>query len=222
LQAQVARQLVQNAIRRSPQPPQDVFDLGCGTGLVAEMVARRWPEARITAVDNAPVMLERARRKIPHLRVIADDIASCSFTSAFDLAFSSMALHWLPKPRTALENWMKGLKPRGCLFAALLTEGSFEEWRSLCAAENLDDGLWPLPRADFADGFMTEMQTLRVDYPSAKDFLYRLKATGASTPRPGHRPFKPAILRNLLAGAPVPFTVTYRVLYIEAPSPESI
>ena len=35
------------------EAPQTVVDLGCGTGNVAQILAARWPRARIVGVDNS-------------------------------------------------------------------------------------------------------------------------------------------------------------------------
>jgi malonyl-CoA O-methyltransferase len=135
-----------------------------------------------------------------------------------------MALHWSPDAAATLAGWQKGLKTGGKLFTALLVDGSFKEWRDLCAANNVPDGLWPLPETGFAGGIAGEIETqsIEVDYPSARDFLSRLKAIGAAAPRPGHKPFGATLMRRLLASATTPFAITYRVLYIEAPSVNSI
>jgi malonyl-CoA O-methyltransferase len=214
MQAEIAKHLVEKVTRAGLQP-NTVLDIGCGTGFVAEIAAQRWPRARITAIDSAPAMLKEMRRKIPEAFVIEGDIAERCFEPEFDLILSSMALHWLSDPRAALEKWRRWLKPQGRLFVTVLLEGSFQEWRDLCAAQGLADGLWPMPRADFASGFAVEDQSICVPYSSARDFLRRLKTIGAAAPRSGHRPFNPAIMRRLLARAPRPFSVTYRVLYIE-------
>jgi malonyl-CoA O-methyltransferase len=216
IQTEVASCLVQKATRVSPTP-KNILDIGCGTGLVAKAAAQQWPDAALTAIDAAPAMLEEAKRKIPRLRVIEGDISERKFGPEFDLILSSMALHWLPDPRRALELWRSWLKPGGHLFAAALIEGSFQEWCDLCAAEGLTDGLWLFPTVDFAAGFDHEEQSIRVSYLSVAEFLHRLKAIGANTPRPDHRPFDAASMRRLLARAPKPFAITYRVLYIMMP-----
>lgn len=215
-QAEIASRLVLKAASLM-QAPKNVLDIGCGTGLVAKAAVQQWPNAALTAVDAAPAMLKEAKRKISSLRVIEGDISERKFGPEFDLILSSMALHWLPNPRAALERWRSWLKPGGHLFAAALIEGSFQEWRDLCAAEGLADGLWLFPAANFAADLDCEEQMIRVSYPSAAEFLHRLKAIGADTPRLDHRPFNVANMRRLLARAPKPFAVTYRVLYIMMP-----
>lgn len=45
--------------------PQRALDLGTGTGTVALIVARRFPEAEVVGADLAPAMLVEARRKAP-------------------------------------------------------------------------------------------------------------------------------------------------------------
>jgi malonyl-CoA O-methyltransferase len=216
VQAQIAKHLVEKAIRHMPSSPATVLDIGCGTGFVAEAVAHRWPQAHITAIDQAPSMLAQAQRKIPDLQVIAGDIATAQFAPSFDLILSSMALHWLADPPAALIRWQKWLKPQGRLFVALLIEGSFQEWRDLCAASGIADSLWPFPRADFAKGLAakTDLQEMSIAYASAENFLHRLKAIGACSPKPGAKPLATSLMRRLLDDAPQPFAVTYRVLYL--------
>jgi len=219
VQAQIALRLVQKALRRLLQPPESILDIGCGTGFVSIAAARYWPFAEITAMDAAPAMLDEARRKLPRLQTVRRDIAEVVLESRYDVILSSMALHWLREPQKALWQWQKGLKPDGHMFIALLVEGSFSEWRDHCAMQGMRDGLWPFPSADLAGiSPHNELEEIKVDYPSVTDFLRQLKHIGAATPRPGHRAFDVASMRRVLAEAPAPFGVTYRVLYIEAPA----
>jgi len=216
VQSEVASYLVQKAARVM-RAPKNILDIGCGTGFVAKAAAQQWPGAALTAVDAAPSMLKEAKWKIPHLHIVEGDISERRFGPEFDLILSSMALHWLPDPRRSLEQWRGWLKPGGRLFAATLIKGSFWEWRELCANEGLTDGLWIFPPADFAAGFEIEGQSICVPYASAREFLHRLKAIGAGTPRADHRPFDAACMRRLLRRAAKPFAVTYRVLYTVMP-----
>jgi ubiquinone/menaquinone biosynthesis C-methylase UbiE len=53
------------ALDALPAPPTHVLDVGTGTGNAALLLARRFPDARVTGVDLAPEMVERARAKVP-------------------------------------------------------------------------------------------------------------------------------------------------------------
>jgi len=46
-------------------PPDRVLDLGTGTGTVALIVARRFPEAEVVGVDISGKMVDAARQKLP-------------------------------------------------------------------------------------------------------------------------------------------------------------
>ncbi|MGE3624489.1 MAG: trans-aconitate 2-methyltransferase [Bdellovibrionales bacterium] len=223
MQAHVAACLVEMAAGDVRHLPRAILDIGCGTGLVAQAARSHWPEAGIFGIDGAPSMLAEARRKLPGLKTQQADIAHIELRPEFDLVLSSMALHWMPNPFRTLRGWQKGLKSNGRLFAALLVDGSFAEWRALCASEGTRDGLWPLPRPDFADGLAVTCkdQKLVLDDSSVRAFLQRLKKTGAAAARPGHRPFETGRMRRLLAAAPTPFSVTYRILYVRLSAPSS-
>ncbi|HSL50627.1 MAG TPA: methyltransferase domain-containing protein, partial [Candidatus Deferrimicrobiaceae bacterium] len=40
--------------------PGEVYDLGAGAGNVTRLIKERWPEARVTGVDDSPAMLAKA------------------------------------------------------------------------------------------------------------------------------------------------------------------
>lgn len=218
MQAEVAQHLVDWAT--PPVSPVDILDIGAGTGFVSKAVEKRWPGATVTALDSAPNMLHRAQQKMPHLNIIIGDAARIDITTRYDAIFCSMVLHWLPDPVDALQRWQSWLKPGGKLYAALLVEGSFHEWRMLCRSSGLKDGLWNMPPLQFAQDMAsrTERHVFPVTYLSAKDFLRRLKTTGASQPRAGHEVLKIAAMRSLLHRAPKPFSVSYETLYVEIPA----
>ena len=56
--------------------PARIVDLGCGAGNVTRLLAQRWPDARLTGVDSAPAMLERAREALPSAHFESADIRS--------------------------------------------------------------------------------------------------------------------------------------------------
>lgn len=216
VQADIAQKLVTWAKPRC-SAPQSLLDIGCGTGFVAAELYRQWPEAKITALDAAPDMLRQAQRKVPHLSVVAGDASTIDMPDKFDAMFSSMALHWMPNPLAVLQHWQKWLTPTGRIFVALPVAGSFEEWRSLCRQHHIEDGLWNLPEAEFADGLANRSEKLAIPahYGSAQEFLHSMKDTGASTARVGYRAVSISRLRKLLTSSARPMTVTFRLVFLE-------
>lgn len=213
LQEEVADRLV---MRAKFSRPNTILDIGCGTGHLTMRIAARWPEARITALDASRAMLDVVARKLPQAETLRCDAAEIAPSRTYDLIFSSMALHWLPEPRAALGHWIRLLNPGGRLYVALPIEGSLSEWREVCAAAGVRDGLWSFPPADFAEGLVrsSEVETHSIDHRTAREFLDSMKKTGAHTPRLNHRPTPAGTLRRLLESSSSHFIATYRVLYL--------
>ncbi len=99
------------------QDPQVIADLGCGTGSLTRMLHERWPEARVTGVDNSPEMLEHAfRLTIPgRLEFAQADIATWFSEAPLDLIVSNAALQWIHDHAAVLTRWSKMLSPAGTL-----------------------------------------------------------------------------------------------------------
>src|ERR1700751_3309689 len=64
-----------------------VYDLGCGPGNSAELLLRRFPDARIVGLDTSDAMLAHARARAPRTRFVKQDIANWAPDDQPDLIF---------------------------------------------------------------------------------------------------------------------------------------
>ncbi|GJD60412.1 trans-aconitate 2-methyltransferase [Methylobacterium frigidaeris] len=95
--------------------PARVVDLGCGPGNSTALLAARFPDAAITALDSSPAMLEEARRTLPGLTFVEADLAAWEPDAAPDLIFANAVLQWLPDHAVLLPRLAGVLAPGGCL-----------------------------------------------------------------------------------------------------------
>jgi trans-aconitate 2-methyltransferase len=96
------------------ESPKVAYDLGAGTGNVTELLAQRWPDARVIGVDNSPEMLERAER-VENLEWQQGDIGTWRPDQPADLIFSNAALHWVTGHTDLFSGLMSALAPGGLL-----------------------------------------------------------------------------------------------------------
>jgi len=94
-----------------------VADLGCGPGNSTEVLAKRWPDAEFTGVDNAAAMIDTARREQPKHQWIERDIAEWAVAESrlFDVVFSNAALQWVPNHETIMPGLLARTAPNGVL-----------------------------------------------------------------------------------------------------------
>lgn len=92
-----------------------VYDLGCGPGNSTAPLKARWPEARVTGVDNNPAMLEKAAASHPDLTFEAGDASLWTPAEPADVIFSNACIHWVPDHAALLPRLLGALKPGGVL-----------------------------------------------------------------------------------------------------------
>jgi trans-aconitate 2-methyltransferase len=95
--------------------PKRVYDLGCGTGNITQLIAQRWPGAKITGVDDSAQMLAQAAREISDIEWVQQGLAQWRPSQPADLIFSNAALHWLPSHETLFPALVESLNPAGVL-----------------------------------------------------------------------------------------------------------
>ncbi len=118
--------------------PQQVVDLGAGTGEASLSLRRRFRSAAITAIDVAPQMLLQAyRRQWPWRRFwrVCADARSLPFANnSVDLIFSNLMLQWCDDPLPALAEMQRVLKPGGVLLLSSFGPQTLHELRAAWAA----------------------------------------------------------------------------------------
>jgi tetratricopeptide (TPR) repeat protein len=106
----------------------DILVAGCGSGQHAILIARRYPRARILAIDLSLASLAYAWRKTRELGVAnieyaqADILALGSMGRSFDLVEASGVLHHLADPFAGWRVLLSLLRPGGFMSLGLYSE----------------------------------------------------------------------------------------------------
>ncbi|MEW5726629.1 MAG: methyltransferase domain-containing protein [Pseudomonadota bacterium] len=215
----VARRVLSRPIPAAPR----VLEVGCGTGLLTRrllpLLGGDW-----LVTDIAPAMVAAARASAcaPGAGFRVMDGEHPDVEGPFDLIVSNLAAQWFQDLPAALARLASLLAPGGRLVLSTLGEGSLREWRDAHAALGLACGTPAYPSRDQladwlpagrATGVVAEAFAVR--YPDGRAFGAALKAIGAGTPKPGHRPLSPGALRRVLSVLGAPAAVTYEILIAE-------
>ena len=126
--------------RVSLDSPRTIVDLGCGAGNVTEALKARWPEARITGVDNSPEMLARARERAPGIAWLEADVGGWRPESPVDLLYSNAALHWIEDHATVFPRLLAHVAPGGVI--AIQMPRNWEAPPHTSISEVARDGPW--------------------------------------------------------------------------------
>ncbi|MGN7134650.1 trans-aconitate 2-methyltransferase [Rhodococcoides corynebacterioides] len=94
--------------------PRRIVDLGCGPGNSTLLLADRWPDAALDALDSSAEMVSAARRN--GLAAEQGDVRNWTPTEDTDLVVSNALLQWVPEHRKLLAAWARAL-PRGAVIA---------------------------------------------------------------------------------------------------------
>lgn len=98
--------------------PANILDVGCGTGVVTRLAARRFPSARVTGIDLSNGMLRSAAELCRYegiadrVRLVHQDAERLEFPDgAFDCVLSLFALRHFPDPLRALREMRRVVRP---------------------------------------------------------------------------------------------------------------
>ena len=108
------------------RPAGEVLEIGGGSGAMADAVARRFPEVRLTVTDVDPVMVDSAEERLrrhPHVRVQHADVTALPFAAdSFDVVTSYLMLHHVIDWREALAEVARVAVPGGTILGYDLTD----------------------------------------------------------------------------------------------------
>jgi len=195
LQKEVANRLVER-MSLMAMKPVSILDAGSGTGFVSQLLAERFPKAKITALDIACNMLKQAKTKRSlkqrwnrQLRYVNADVESLPFADAsVELVISGLTLQWCQDLPKAFKEFKRVLAPGGLLLFSSLGPDTLQELRHswaevddvphVNAFADMHDVGDALMQSGFLDPVM-DMEMLTVTYKDVKTVMRDLKQIGA-------------------------------------------
>lgn len=122
--------------------PLRVLDLGAGTGLLSEQILARTPDLRLTLLDRAPDMLERASARLAAAApaVLVADLDAPLPGQDYDVVMSALAIHHLEDEakRALFARVHTALASGGIFINAEQVAGSDEAEQALFESTHLD------------------------------------------------------------------------------------
>lgn len=155
-----------------------IADIGCGTGVLLEIAASKYPKAKLLGIDPDPISLLIAKRRIEKYgkRIILKKAFAESLPfddNSIDVCFSTFAFHHMPDPikRKAILEMHRVLKPGG--WTVIVDFGETQSWllRKILFFEKLEyiegnfNGVIPqyLKKAGFKNIKVVERKYVLID-----------------------------------------------------------
>jgi malonyl-CoA O-methyltransferase len=208
LQRQTGDQLLDRLSLVTLQPKR-ILDLGVGTGRNLTLLAKRYPNAQMLALDIAPAMLQHARQRyqkesglkrwLPYSNTpfyLAGDAEKLPLAdNSVDLVFANLALQWCD-PRMSFAEIQRILRPDGLLMFTTLGPDTLRELRQAWAEVddyphvNMFYDMHDVGEAMMAAGLaepVLDTDRYTLTYDSAMALMKDLKVLGARNVNSGRR-----------------------------------
>jgi trans-aconitate 2-methyltransferase len=161
--------------------PRRVVDLGCGPGHLTGLLAARWPDAELDALDSSPEMVADAQARGVAAREA--DVRDWHPGETDDVVVTNAVLQWVPGHAELLVSWVAGM-PKGGWFA-MQVPGNFTAPSHTLLRELLAEPAWRgrvTVRDELAVSMPTEYADSIADLGAEVDawettYLHRLTGT---------------------------------------------
>lgn len=196
---------------------QNILDIGSGTGALIELIAAKYPVAKVTGLDIAEGMLKRSTGRVSNknIRFVLGDGENLPFgENEFDLIVSSLSLQWMD-PKRVFSEVARVLKPRGSFFFSTFGPATLIELKKLGWSINdfpsqaqLEKSLRP-----YFDGVEVVGEVNLKQYNSIFELFSYLKNIGAQNP--AQKKNKGLMTINKMRSLfPANGKVTYEIYYL--------
>ncbi len=115
----------------------DWFDLGSGTGLLADDIEKCFLKQKVCRVDFCNKMLLMNKKESKKILWDLNKGLHPSIKNA-PLLVSNFCIHWLNNPEKILESWFMKLQSGGKLIISYPTNNCFLEWKNTCKNNQIE------------------------------------------------------------------------------------
>ena len=143
------------------------FDLGAGTGYLADLLEKNFMNIKVQRIDFSPNMLKENKKNSQTILWDLNDDLPPSINNA-SLIISSFCFHWLNEPEKKLRKWYERLLPGGLLIVLFPNNESFPEWKDTCKRNDIEYSGIALPCTNSLQRFVKENEIFLI-----KEFNYR-------------------------------------------------
>lgn len=92
----------------------EILDVGSSMSILAQIFSiEECPQ--ITAFDISKIIIEKAKKKAPHINFSVDNAQNPTIKGEWDILHAGEIIEHLPNPKEALKNWNKLIKKDGLL-----------------------------------------------------------------------------------------------------------
>lgn len=200
LPREAGKRLLESLDYLDDRQPAVVLEVGCGTGHTAAILKKRWPKARVIALDAALPMLRQAKSQAgwwkPFTRLCGDAAALPLADGSVDVIVSNLTLPFVNDIAAVLAGFRRVLKPGGLLVCS--TYGSETLGELDYAFSKADDAphVHPFaPIATFGDALMRagfrdpviDRDLFTLTYADLPALMAELRALGYANTRTDRR-----------------------------------
>ena len=143
------------------------FDLGAGTGYLADLLEKNFMNINVKRIDFSPNMLKENKKNSQTILWDLNDDLPPNINNA-SLIISSFCFHWLNEPEKKLRKWYERLLPGGLLIVLFPNNESFPEWKDTCKKNNIEYSGIALPCTNSLQRFVKDNEIFLI-----KEFNYR-------------------------------------------------
>lgn len=188
-----------------------ILDIGCGTGNYTKLLRRRFPLAKIKAMDMSHGMVEAANRKLSdeNVEFIAADAEKINLKDQIDLITSNVSFQWFEDLEKTVTRYRDLLAANGHLLFSifgpktfieldLCLKALFNEDISICSCTFMDSDKIKSILEKIFDEVLVKKMVLREECGSLQELLMKIKYTGVrGNGVNGKSLWTPGILKNL-------------------------
>ncbi len=174
IQREICRQLI-NEIKVKPQ---EILEIGSGTGFYTDLLQKKFPASRIASLDISEEMVKIAKKRIEKSQFFVADGEEAPVKRRFSLITGSSCFQWFFNLRESLFQYKGILKEEGEILFSIFGSDTFQELREIVEMPTFLKSKMELAEImKELNGSLREERMIE-EHPSLLSFLKKIKYSG--------------------------------------------